>query len=1000
MSHYWSFLVNEEGWTLIRNIESGCLDEPEPWVECQTAHYPYDGNENPGCIRANPADCEGGNVARMYYEFSPPANNDYIIVNWRVIKHTPFLTDQVARLLLSVVYDDDSEESCLLINDVADEYDTSDGADSGWRTIEWTPANPDELLIKELHVVVDCGGLNHSSYYALIDDIQLGDRPEVPVASGYYEGTTNPGINLIGPVPFGVLVTPDALAISPLGLIAIGAGEPLVGGLIFVSGTGIQWGRPVDESIGSPFTQRITSLRWLPPCSPNIGIPTGGVSIPTNTGHVISIPPGQPGQVLVPGDEPGDPPHWADPTPSAHTHILEDITDAGALAALDTVSMAEMDSGEAEAGLILVTDGEGGYDLDDRTAYDPDAIHRSEGGEIAGLSEKEAPVAADVLVVEDSDDGWAKKFVALGNLPGGEGGGKERVWPASGELRDATGVDYATIANLLTYLNAEGGRKGYVGGGGWACQGLSLVGSYLMGVSRFMARLAATGVNSVLTLGDNAVVERQTLQLTFHGDGAVLIIGGTNVLVDGCRLEGWIESEGARILDGIQVGANCSGYIRNCTDGLGVATGTIFSIRFNGNGVLTIEGGVYANNIYLTATDTLYLRWPRLYGSIYQPGGAIVEGGYFDADGNPVWIGDTSLKLDGEGQLAGLDAETTPASGDLFLLEKSTGKLVKVAFDDMPAGEGGGGAVDSVFGRTGAVAAADDDYNAGQITVTPVGGVEATDVQAAIQELDTEKAAASHSHDIISAGDSSVKVVDTGTGAINLTVDGTKRADITAGGLALASGTRAAAIATANTASALAQRDASGDITARLFRPEYDAAAASFNFVNVQNARGAGADNYMRAASLAEFQARIGIRKVGVRVYNNASQNRSHTEALLFNSEYYDDAAFHNTGSNTSRLTVPTGYAGLYVIVGVINTVRGASDTYIQSGIQLNGSTYLNFNMSFRNLSGWGMNIAVTALEKLAVNDYVELRIFFDGGSTRACGVESHFEMFWLGPTV
>lgn len=51
----------------------------------------------------------------------------------------------------------------------------------------------------------------------------------------------------------------------------------------------------------------------------------------------------------------------------------------------------------------------------------------------------------------------------------------------------------------------------------------------------------------------------------------------------------------------------------------------------------------------------------------------------------------------------------------------------------------GGGAVDSVFGRTGVVIAAASDYDADQVDFTPAGGIEATDVQAAIEELDSEK---------------------------------------------------------------------------------------------------------------------------------------------------------------------------------------------------------------------------------------------------------------------
>lgn len=52
---------------------------------------------------------------------------------------------------------------------------------------------------------------------------------------------------------------------------------------------------------------------------------------------------------------------------------------------------------------------------------------------------------------------------------------------------------------------------------------------------------------------------------------------------------------------------------------------------------------------------------------------------------------------------------------------------------------GGTAPVTSVFGRTGAVVAVSGDYTATQVTNSPAGGVAATTVQAAINELDTEK---------------------------------------------------------------------------------------------------------------------------------------------------------------------------------------------------------------------------------------------------------------------
>ncbi len=70
--------------------------------------------------------------------------------------------------------------------------------------------------------------------------------------------------------------------------------------------------------------------------------------------------------------------------------------------------------------------------------------------------------------------------------------------------------------------------------------------------------------------------------------------------------------------------------------------------------------------------------------------------------------------------------------------------------------------VDSVFGRTGAVVAAASDYDANQIDNTAAGTIAATDVQAAINELDSEKVA---------------KAGDTMTGQLNMGPKGVAAGD-------------------------------------------------------------------------------------------------------------------------------------------------------------------------------------------------------------------------------
>ncbi|KAF0115598.1 MAG: Uncharacterized protein FD149_1557 [Rhodospirillaceae bacterium] len=88
-----------------------------------------------------------------------------------------------------------------------------------------------------------------------------------------------------------------------------------------------------------------------------------------------------------------------------------------------------------------------------------------------------------------------------------------------------------------------------------------------------------------------------------------------------------------------------------------------------------------------------------------------------------------------------------PVDGDLsIIVQADTGGVYALNPDADPAVAGNwtllgyqAGKVSSFNGREGAVLPTTGDYTAGQITVTPTGDIAATDLQAALAELDTEK---------------------------------------------------------------------------------------------------------------------------------------------------------------------------------------------------------------------------------------------------------------------
>lgn len=90
---------------------------------------------------------------------------------------------------------------------------------------------------------------------------------------------------------------------------------------------------------------------------------------------------------------------------------------------------------------------------------------------------------------------------------------------------------------------------------------------------------------------------------------------------------------------------------------------------------------------------------------------------------------------------------STPTTGNASLFIDTADEKLKKKLSDGTVQEilqTGSVAVSSVFGRTGAVVAVAGDYTGSLVTNVPAGDIVATTVQAAINELDTEKAPITH----------------------------------------------------------------------------------------------------------------------------------------------------------------------------------------------------------------------------------------------------------------
>jgi hypothetical protein len=143
------------------------------------------------------------------------------------------------------------------------------------------------------------------------------------------------------------------------------------------------------------------------------------------------------------------------------------------------------------------------------------------------------------------------------------------------------------------------------------------------------------------------------------------------------------------------------------------------------------------------------------------------------------------------------------------------------------------------------------------------------------------------------------------------------------------------------------------------------------------------------------------------RIYNSTNLTSvSSWSTLTFDSERFDTDGLHSTVTNTSRLTIPDGGDGLYLIGGnlkfVLSALNGSSYvSRISLRILLNGSTLIARNGTFYTVSAAavsGVCDIITAYY-LVAGDYVELQRYastsFPYGILNASAYSPEFWAIW-----
>lgn len=136
------------------------------------------------------------------------------------------------------------------------------------------------------------------------------------------------------------------------------------------------------------------------------------------------------------------------------------------------------------------------------------------------------------------------------------------------------------------------------------------------------------------------------------------------------------------------------------------------------------------------------------------------------------------------------------------------------------------------------------------------------------------------------------------------------------------------------------------------------------------------------------------------RVYHDANQSLNNTTetALSFNSERFDNASVHSTSSNTSRLTIPSGGGGKYLIGGAI-VYEGNATGVRGCHMRLNATTDWSQSVLNAASSGATQFTVTTAVTTSAADYWTMIGYQSSGGAlnvTTNAKYSPEFFCFWF----
>jgi len=138
----------------------------------------------------------------------------------------------------------------------------------------------------------------------------------------------------------------------------------------------------------------------------------------------------------------------------------------------------------------------------------------------------------------------------------------------------------------------------------------------------------------------------------------------------------------------------------------------------------------------------------------------------------------------------------------------------------------------------------------------------------------------------------------------------------------------------------------------------------------------------------------VSLTKSAVQVISNATQT-----AVTWDGEVYDTNSYHDNVTNNSRVTIPSGKAGKYLITSTVN-YNNAGGTIRSINVYKNGVA--SFDVAVGNNGASNCTVVHSVIMDLAVADYIQIFTLQNSGgnanvSATSGGSSTSLQVAYLG---